>query len=308
MARIHRYATASATTAVAVFLLVGGSLQAQRATREQHTFATVIDKKNVPVQGLAATDLTVREDGQKREILNVQPAATPMHVVLLMDTSDSTRPLTQDLRAASKSFIDAVFTANSLNQMAIYTFGERPQKLSDFSQTPIPLLRAADGFFPAQGSGAYFTDAFQDVTRALTKVNAVRPVIVAFVNETGVEFSTSDHTHVADALQQSRAALWTVTMPDRQGADRGNGAADQAQARLERSRVINDLTVQSGGENVQILTRTAIPQAFDDVARLLASQYDITYARPESMVPPKKVDVATTRQDTKLLAAHWGGK
>jgi VWFA-related protein len=306
MAKIYRYAGVVATGAAAL-LLMGTSLRAQRPTREQHTFATVTDKKNIPVQGLTAADFAVREDGVKREILNVQPAATPMHVVLLVDTSDSTRNLTHDLRLASTTFINAIFNANSLNQMAIYTFGERPTALADFSQTPIPLLRAADGLFPAQGSGSYFNDSFRDIARAFTKANAVRPVIVAFVNDSGIEFSNSDHGRVADALQQSRAALWTVTLPDRQANSRGLGNADEAQARLERSRVINDLTTQSGGENVQIVATTAIAQAFVDVARLLSSQYDITYARPESMVPPKKVDVAVTRKDTKLLAPRWGG-
>jgi VWFA-related protein len=310
MATNSLYVRAGAISAAALVLIAGWGSRAiaQRETREQHTFATVTDKKNTPVNGLTVADFTVREDDVKREILKVEPATAPMQVVLLVDTSDSTRSLTHDLRSASSAFINAVFNANSQNQMAIYTFGERPTKLTDFSATPIPLLRAADGLFPAQGSGSYFNDSFRDVTQALTKAGAKRPVIVAFVNEGGIEFSNSDHNRVAQALQASHAALWTVTLPDRQAIDRGLGNPNEAQARIERSRIIDDLTVQSGGENVQVVATTALAQAFTDLAKLLASQYDITYARPDSMVPPKKIDVQVSRPDTKLIAPRWSGK
>ena len=146
------------------------------------------------------------------------------------------------------------------------------------------------------------------MTQALTKAGAKRPVIVAFVNEGGIEFSNSTTTAWRRRCRRPRAALWTVTLPDRNAVSRGLGDPNEAQALLERSRIINDLTTESGGQNVQVVATTALTQTFLDLARLLASQYDITYARPDSMVPPKKVDVSVSRPDTKLLAPRWSGK
>lgn len=290
-------------------VLAAPATQAAQDAREQHAFATVIDKKGNPVAGLGPADFTVREDGVKREILRAGPSAAAPQVVLLLDTSDVIKTVAlQDLRLGATTFINAVFNANSGSQMALYTLGDRPTQVVDFSATPIPLLRAADGLFPAKGSGAYFNDSIPEVSRALTKIGAKRPVIVAFVDENGVEFSTTDHGRVAQALQAARAALWTISVPDQNAANRGLGDGPDVLARQEREQVVNGLTYQSGGENVQLFVTSALSTAFTQVATLLGSQYDITYARPEALVPPKHIDVATSRSDVKLLAPHWGGK
>jgi VWFA-related protein len=302
----------AAGTGVALGATLAFSAPATRAAqdaREQHAFATVVDRKGAPIAGLAPTDFAVREDGVKREILRVGPAAAAPQVALLLDTSDAVKAVAlQDLRLGAKAFVDGVFTANSGTQMALYTLGDRPTQVVDFASTPIPLLRAVDALFPAKGSGSYFNDAIPEVSRALVKLGAKRPIIVAFIDETGVEFSTTDHTRAALALQTAHAALWAISVPDQNSADRGLPDSAAVQARQEREQIVNDLTAQSGGENVQVFVTSALTTAFTQVSTLLASQYDITYARPADIVPPKHVDVTTSRPNTKLLAPHWGGK
>jgi hypothetical protein len=300
--------------AVVALAVANPTARAQRDPREQHAFATVVDKKGAPVAGLGVADFTVREDDVKREVLRVEPSVAPMQLALLVDTSDivgngSVHPsVTNDLRVGLKAFIDAVFTSNSTSQMAFYTFGERPTQAVDYASSPIPLLRAADSVFPTRGSGAYFNDAVSDACRSLSKIGARRPVIVAFVDENGVEFSTLDHVRVEAALQATRATLWTVTLPDRNAVNRGLNNPLDFKAREERSQILQDATDRSGGENLQVLATTALATVFTQVASLLAAQYDVTYARPESLVPPKRVDVAVSRPDTKLLAPHWSHK
>jgi hypothetical protein len=300
--------------AVVALAVANPTARTQRDPREQHAFATVVDKKGAPVAGLGVADFTVREDDVKREVLRVEPSATPMQLALLVDTSDivgngSVHPsVTNDLRVGLKAFIDAVFTSNSTSQMALYTFGERPTLAVDYASSPIPLLRAAESVFPTRGSGAYFNDAISEACRSLSKLGARRPVIVAFVDENGVEFSTVDHVRVDDALEATRAALWTVSLPDRNAINRGLNNPIDFKARDERSQILQDATNRSGGENLQVLATTALATTFTQVASLLAAQYDITYARPESLVPPKRVDVAVSRPDTKLLAPHWSHK
>jgi len=309
-----RHGVVWGTAALVALAVAYPVARGQRDPREQHAFATVIDKKGAPVAGLTAADFTVREDNAKREVLRVEPSAAPMQLALVVDTSDiigngSVHPsVTNDLRVGLKAFIDAVFTSNSTSQMAFYTFGDLPTQVVDYASSPIPLLRAADTVFPVRGSGAYFNDTVNDACRSLAKMGARRPVIVAFVDENGVDFSSLDHVRVEEALQTTRAALWTISLPDRNAINRGLSDPLDFKAREERSQILQDGSDRSGGENVQVLAATALAATFTQVASLLASQYDITYARPESLVPPKRVDVAVSRPDTKLLAPHWSGK
>jgi len=312
--RRARHGVLMGLTAVVALVIATPAARAQRDPREQHAFATVIDKKGAPVAGLGTADFTVREDNVKREILRVEPSAAPMQLALLVDTSDivgngSVHPsVTNDLRVGLRAFIDAVFTSNSTSQMALYTFGDRPTQAVDYASSPIALLRAADTVFPVRGSGAYFNDTVNEACRSLAKLGARHPVIVAFVDENGVDFSSLDHVRVEEALQSTRAALWTISLPDRNAINRGLNNPLAFKAREERAQILQDATDRSGGENVQVLATTALAATFTQAASLLASQYDITYARPESLVPPKRVDVAVSRPDTKLLAPHWGGK
>jgi hypothetical protein len=176
------------------------------------------------------------------------------------------------------------------------------------TSSSIPVLKAADAIMPIQGAGAYFHDAIRDAANDLKKANAPRPVIVAFVAERGPEFSTYDHIRVAEFLQAAQASLWTITLQSRSLNGPDLGREVQAQG-IERSHVLDDVTVQSGGENQPVLTSTALETTFARVAMLMTTAYDITYSRPEAMIPPKKRDVKLTdKPDLKLLAPKWGGK
>jgi len=74
----------------------------------------------------------------------------------------------------------------------------------------------------------------------------------------------------------------------------------------ERAIVVSDVASDSGGGNKPLITRQAIQTGLSWVATRLLSQLDVTYSRPEALIPPKQMEVDVTRKDVKLWAPRWG--
>ena len=108
-------------------------------------------------------------------------------------------------------------------------------------------------------------------------------MIVAFVDERGVEFSNLLHTNVAETLKNAGASLWTVTI----------------QARNQN---------MGGGFNSVVLTPQALDGAFASVADQILGRLAVTYVRPEALVPPERIDVTVKRPDVKLRVPRWAAK
>ena len=84
---------------------------------ERAVYASVLDKSDVPVSTLNARDFIVRENGVTREVLRVAAASKPMHIAILVDTSQAMRPYVNDLRLALRSFLREM---QGSNEIAVY--------------------------------------------------------------------------------------------------------------------------------------------------------------------------------------------
>jgi hypothetical protein len=185
-------------------------------------------------------------------------------------------------------------------QIAFSTFGERPTHVVDYTNSPIVLSAGIDRLFSHTGAGAYFLEAVVETCQRLKKRQAPRPVIVAFVAEGGPEFSNLTYDRVQEALQGAGAALWAVTLDD-------NAPDQMSREGRERAIVLGDVTIRTGGMNKAVLSRQGIETGFKSIATLLTSQYDITYGRPESLIPPTRLEVTARRKDVRVLAPRWTG-
>jgi hypothetical protein len=161
------------------------------------------------------------------------------------------------------------------------------------------LAGGIDRLFGRKGSGAYLLQAITDAAKTLSKKDNPRRVIVAFDMEDGPEFSNDSHESVTTALQNAKVTLWSVVLQERRGQQMGPEAR-------ERAIVLGDVTTASGGGNHAVLARQAIPKGLTWVATMLTSQLDVTYGRPDALIPPKKLEMDVTRKDVKLWAPRWG--
>lgn len=291
---IGRIATGTLFSAViSATLLAAG---AQRGP--QHVDIVVVGRDDRPVTNVTVRDLIVREDGVAREVATVAPAGLPSPVVLLIDNSQAAAPAVADLRQALTSFVTALTLGDQPVQVGWWTFGDRPTRVAT-QATGAVVQREVDRLFTVPGTGAHLLATIVQVCNELVKAGAVRPALVAFVAESGPEFSHEDRPRVAEALQRAGATLWVVYL------QAPSGTLPETPENRERAAVIGDTTRDSGGLSLPALSAQGIGPAFARLQALLASRLRVGYARPEALVQPTRLEITTRTGDTRVLAPRW---
>ena len=270
----------------------GAAAQAERAgtERTREVYVSVIDNRGAPVSGLAAADFTVKEDGKPREVLAVRAAETPLDLVVLIDDSAAATEATTHLRDGLVAMLERL---HGKAQISLMTHGDRPTMLAPFTRDTADLQQKVRRIFPRSGSGAYLLDALMEASVSLAKRNAERPVIVAITFE-GVEYSNRNDQPVLDALQKSGAALHVVAV--------GSPSSSLEDEMRNRNMVIAEGTSRTGGRRDQVLAVSGLPDKLKQVADELVNQYVLTYGRPDTLVPPEKLEVTTTRPRVTVRA------
>jgi len=272
-------------------LISVGMLAARDGLRAQSQpramYVSVLDDKGVPVTGLGVDDFIVREDNVAREVLSVTPATDPIHIALLIDNSQASDRFIRDYRVALPPFLDAVLspgatTGAGQNQVAIIALGERPTILSDYTTSRRQLTAAVNRLFAMPNSATYLLDGIIETSQGLKKREIGRAVIVVVTSE-GPEFSDRHYQQVLEPLRASGATMHVVTL----------GAP--ANMEQDRSVVLSVGTKDTGGRYDMLLVPSALTGKLKELADEITSQYRVTYARPETLIPPEKVTVGATK-------------
>ena len=247
--------------------------------RTRDVYVSVVNAKGAPVPGLTAADFVVKEDGVAREVLKAGPATEPMDIALVVDDSQASTAAIQPLREGLNAFVD---TLKGKGEISLVTIGERPTSLVNYTRDTAAVKKEINRLFARPGSGAYLTEGILDVSKGLEKRKAARPVIVV-ITFAGVEFSNQQYRPVLDQLLASGATLHVLEV--------GIPPASNNDELRNRNLVIAEGTEQTGGRRDQLLADTAIPDRMRQLADELATQYLVTYARPETLIPPEKISV-----------------
>ncbi len=291
--------------ALAVTVLVGAAAppasSAQSGADRQHAiYVTVTDRAGKPVAGIKPADLVVREDGVTREVLRVEPATAPIEITLLVDTSDVASPQIADIRRALTTFVDDMAKDA---EIAIATTGGRPEVVQNYTRNTELLHRAIGRVFAESGSGAYLLEALSSAARGVEQRAPERAAIVAIVVQAAPEFSSDTSEPVVKALRDSGAEFDAIVLAPQAVPTAESGPPpvspaerlDERQARRDRDTVLDQASRATGGVNLQALSGMALTPQFQALATQLRSQYRVVYARPESLIPPEKIEVAAKK-------------
>lgn len=261
---------------------------------ERTVYASVVDKNDAPVTGLSVSEFVVREDDVAREVLRVLPATEPMQIAVLVDTSQAMEEHMLDVRTALRGFFKQMA---GKHEIALIGFGERPTVLTDYTRDAARLEKSIGSVFSRSGSGTYILDAIVDAATGLRRRKATRPHIVVYAAR-GPEFSERYHQSVIDALRESGATLHTLMLNK-------PGAAMGSREEQELAKAVADGTKTTGGRRDDLLTPMALTDRLQSLGNELENQYQVVYARPSRLVPPKSLDVTVKRPGATVRARRW---
>lgn len=287
---------AGALTLAAAVAMPGVS----QAQGRQSVYASVLDREGAPVASLSARDFVVLEDGAPREVLSATRADEPMQIAVLVDTSQAATRYVQDVRNAVRAFVRELA---GQNEIALIEFGDRPTVITNYTLDLERLERGVGRLFARRGSGAYSLDALVDASKDLQRREGKRHVIVLISTE-GPEFSERYHRQVLDEVRAAATLhAFVLTRGGVRGLDDG---------RRERELALTRGPSDTGGRSEFLITSMALEGRLKSLANELENQYRVDYARPDTLLPPEKIDVdvktaGLTVRAPRMLAARRTG-
>jgi hypothetical protein len=218
-----------------------------------------------------------------------------MDIAVLADNSASADRAIPSLREGLKGFIS---TLAPDHQIAIVGLADRPTILVDYTSSRTQLEAGTGRLFAMSSSGMTLLDAIVETSAGLRRREATRAAIVPVIT-TGVEFTNRHGRDVIDAVRQAGASLHAIVV----------GVLDfQSTEERERAIVLDEGTRGTGGQHVTLLTESALVPGLQKLARQLSSQYKVVYGRPDSLIPPDKTEVSSSRPGVTMRGTPARGQ
>lgn len=155
---------------------------------------------------LGPDDFVVYEDGKRQKITNFSAAEVPFNLVLLMDTSGSTRDELTMMQQAARRFLDEL---RPHDRVAIVQFNQEVELIKDLTADRQRLERGLEQL--RGGSGTSFYDAVQLCVDEVLRKTEGRSAIVALTD--GVDsFGSGTYDKLLPRLERNGASLYFLQL------------------------------------------------------------------------------------------------
>lgn len=273
-----RILAAAAATAVAVTV-------ASAQTAQRSFLVSVIPSGPAPVTDLTAQDFTVKENGQARPVVKVERPPFPLAVSLVVDTTQpppGMNTMMRDLRAALAGFVSALRASSPGVRIELVEVSGGAMTAAALDANPEHLDAVIEKIFPAHPGDAVMLEAIGSSARTLAGVNTPRRAIVTVDINSSESLSEATMKRMTTDLTASGATVWSVSVRlPRSSASR-------------REAALNLITEKSGGLRLVANASSGLAALLQQVAASLASQYLVTFSRPDQS-PPGNVTMETAR-------------
>jgi len=262
---------------------------------QQRVFVAVADNRGRPVKGLTAADFRIAIDDATQEIISVAPATEPLSVVLLTDRLGLEAAYTPfDLARSLRTYVKAVTSAVPGSRFALTTFDGPVVRVASFGLPPAELDKII-GRLSTVARESALRDAVMDVCQMMRNAPTTRRAIFTVFAGYKPDMSTVRTDNVSEALRLCDAS-WRVIEARTTGENSfGNN---------EREVLVDRGSRLSGGMRDIVASAVGIETMAKQMADLIASQYEITYA-PGGGNRNSARKVMVARPGLRVYAPGW---
>jgi VWFA-related protein len=255
--------------------VVTGTLQAAQVQRTVYVTANSADGR--VSTDVSPSDLVVKENGQPRRILRVEPSRAKLQVAIAVEerlTPDD------DVRRSVANFIDRI---RESGELALYVVGRRAERRVDYTSDVLAFANAINRFPARSVERGDIVQALHEIARD-QRSREGRHALVAVAVETA-QVSSVTAEAVLEQLTATRSVLYAATLAGVETSTIPSGSTSGGRrldlegqvAGLERDKVFNDTTRQSGGLHVSSQRTAGLWDALERISGELHRQYVVSY-------------------------------
>ncbi len=267
--------------AAAVFLLA----QAAPPPEIRTVTLTAADEKGAPIEGLVPGEVALLENGVARELSGLVLNRRPLTLAFLLDTSQVVgSDFRLSLRDAVVAFLRGLPEGSAYS---LWTTGDRPTKLVDFTKDPGEAAKALNRVFPRGGNT--ILDAIVEASSELKKKEGERSAVVV-LTATGPEFSNRIRQQVVSEAR-GNADLFLALLVEEGGAD--------FETRTSYDYVLGELTKASGGFFERVLSFMGVRGVLQRMVAEFRGQYALSYLTTAD-IKERKLEVRVARPGVRV--------
>ena len=131
------------------------------------------DRSGMYITDLRKEEFTITEDDVQQEIAVFGKVAAPFHVVLLLDTSSSTRDKLKEIQRAANTFVEQL---QPPDRVKIISFDDKVNDLNQFTSDRNVLRAAIYGTKSGDGTKVY--DAVELAMNTIRRINGRKAIVL----------------------------------------------------------------------------------------------------------------------------------
>ena len=280
------------------------------------TPVSVLDRAGRFIATLKKKDFRIFEDGKLQEITYFQSSEQPFTVVLMIDTSPSTRYHIDEIHYAAVTFVNQLRPAD---RVMVVAFDQRLKILTEPTTEKQKLFAA---IYKSQfGSGTSLYDAVDYITELDLENMPGRKAVVMFTDGVDTTSRRANYESTIAGVEEVDALFYPIRYDTQKRGDATSSVAQaygvqlppglmvqlgrgQSPAEYELGKsYLTALATNSGGRIFEADTITNLESAFSGVAEELRRQYSIGYYASDPGTPGdrKRIKIEVVRPPRAVI-------